>query len=207
MVGFVISINFNAMIKIHLTFKTPAFFMGFLLLALFSACDRSKSYQLTKNNVGPLNSSTQVFQLSRLFKDDSIKAILSEGVLGYQGAYSQEDDRYFVYSKKGAHLLTITPKEPLDSLSTLRNVVVHDPRYTTPEGLGLDSSFAEIHLLTRIGKVETTFTQALLFLDDLNATMTLNKADLGLRTSSLAPIQLEQIPDQVKPPSLVCWFD
>jgi hypothetical protein len=61
--------------------------------------------------------------------------------------------------------------------------------------------------MSRITKIEVTFTKAILFLDDLNATMTLNKSDLGIKTIRLEPIQLEQIPDAVKPQSFVIWFD
>jgi hypothetical protein len=114
---------------------------------------------------------------------------------------------YLVYAKGGKHLLTITPREPLDSLSTIRNVAIHDETYTTKNGIGLSSVFSEINLMSRIPKVEATFTKAILYLDDLNATMTLNKKDLGIKTIRLKPIQLDQIPDAAKPQSFVIWFD
>ena len=119
-----------------------------------------------------MNSKTAMHEIKNLFAKDSVVKILSEGMLGYRGAYSQEDDVYLVYAKGGKHLLTITPREPLDSMSTIRNVAVHDGIYTTKNGIGLNSVFSEINLMSRIPKVEATFTKAILFLDDLNATMT-----------------------------------
>jgi len=112
-----------------------------------------------------------------------------------------------IYSKKGKHLLTITPKEPLDSLSKIGFVDIFDPAYVTEKGIGLNSTFEEINLLTRIGKVEATFTKATLYLDELNATMTLDKQDLGIKTMTTSEIQLEQIPNLVKPKTFVVWFD
>ncbi len=189
------------MVKIATRFA----FLLFLIVGI--SCSNSSQFQLAKNQVGPLNSKTAMHEIKNLFAKDSVVKILSEGILGYRGAYSQEDDVYLVYAKGGKHLLTITPREPLDSLSTIRNVAVHDANYITENGIGLNSVFSEINLMSRITKTEVTFTKAILFLDDLNATMTLNKSDLGIKTIRLEPIQLEQIPDAVKPQSFVIWFD
>ena len=188
-------------------FKISFRFVIILFLALGISCSDSNQFQLAKNQVGPLNSKTKIHEIRDLFAKDSVVKILSEGMLGYRGAYSQEDDVYLVYAKGGKHLLTITPREPLDSLSTIRNVAIHDEIYTTKNGIGLSSVFSEINLMTRIPKVEATFTKAILYIDDLNATMTLNKKDLGIKTIRLKPIQLDQIPDAAKPQSFVIWFD
>jgi len=178
-----------------------------VVVVLLTACSNKDQFAIAKNKVGYITSETTAGEIEELFKRDSVVKHLSEGLLGYRGAYSQEDDKYLIYSKKGKHLLTITPKEPLDSLSKIGFVDIFDPAYVTEKGIGLNSTFEEINLLTRIGKVEATFTKATLYLDELNATMTLDKQDLGIKTMTTSEIQLEQIPNLVKPKTFVVWFD
>jgi len=171
------------------------------------SCSGKDEFSIEKNRVGCISSKTQVKEIYDLFKNDSVVAHLSEGILGYQGRYSQADDFYLIYSKEGKHLLTLTAKEPLDSLSTIRVVDIHDPIYKTKEGIGLNSTFEEINLAMNVSKVKSTFTKVVLYLDQLNATMTLDKLDLGINTIQTNDVQLEQIPNLVKPKSFVVWFD
>ncbi len=171
------------------------------------ACSKTNDFVVAMNQVGKLTSKTTVMEIETIFKKDSIVKRLSEGLLGFQGAYMQEDDKYLIYALDGKHLMTITPREPLDSLSTIRFVDIYDARYKTKEGIGLNSTFEEINLWTTIDKIETTFTKATLYLTALNATMTLDKKDLGIRSLSTEEVISEQIPNLVKPTSFVLWFE
>jgi len=150
-----------------------------VVVVLLTACSNKDQFAIAKNKVGYITSETTAGEIEELFKRDSVVK----------------------------HLLTITPKEPLDSLSKIGFVDIFDPAYVTEKGIGLNSTFEEINLLTRIGKVEATFTKATLYLDELNATMTLDKQDLGIKTMTTSEIQLEQIPNLVKPKTFVVWFD
>ena len=179
--------------------------LSFIVLLL--SCSTADDHTISKNKVGLVDSNTTVQEFDDIFENDSIVKHLSEGILGYQGRYAQDDDYYLIYSKKGTHLLTIIPKEPLDSLSTIRYVEIHDGMYTTEAGIGLNATFEEINLLEQITKVEATFTKVVLYLDLLNATMTLDKEDLGIHTIQTNDVQLEQIPNLAKPQSFVVWFD
>lgn len=188
--------------------KTSFKYFSFLIFIItVVACSGNDEFTVEKNRVGLVTSTTKVMEIDELFKNDSIVKRLSEGVLGYKGRYTQSDDFYLIYSKEGKHLLTLTPKEPLDSLSTIRIVDIHDGIYTTIDGIGLNSKFEEINLAMNITKIESTFTRVVLYLDQLNATMTLNKLDLGIKTIQTNDVQLEQIPNLVKPQSFVVWFD
>lgn len=182
--------------------------LSIAIVVLLAACSNNKDqFLIGKNKVGYLSSKTTVGEIESIFKNDSVVSHLSEGVLGYRGSYSSEDDKYLIYSKKGEHLLTITPKDALDSLSTIGFIEVFNKAYVTEKGIGLSSTFEEINLLTRINKVEATFTKATLYLDEFNATMTLDKKDLGLKSYTNTEIQLEQIPGLIKPKTLIVWFD
>ncbi len=188
--------------------KQMNFISVMLLTLLFLVgCSSKDKFRVAKNNVGYLNSKTTVQEIDALFENDSVVKHLSEGVLGYKGRYAQEDDKYLIYSKEGAHLMTLTPKEPLDSLSTLRYIDIYSTAYTTEKGIGLNSTFEEINFLENIVKTDATFTKVILYLDQLNATFTLDKKDVGITSLTTNEVQLEQIPNLAKPTSFVVWFD
>jgi hypothetical protein len=103
--------------------------------------------------------------------------------------------------------LTIIPKEQLDSTSTIKSIQIFDERFKTELGLSLASPFEEINLNNNIAKIETSLNSAILFIDELNATITLDKEELGLRSFSTQKVNLEQIPGLAKIKSYIIWFN
>lgn len=170
----------------------------------FYQCSNSK-FDIAKGKVGPLTTKTTVQELDKLFKNDSIVKVLSEGAKGDN--YFQEDDKYFIYEKGGKHLLTIVPKEQLDSTSTIRSIEILDSRYKTKSGLNINSNFQDINVNNKINKVETSFTSATLFLDELNATIAIDKEELGLKEFSTQKVSIEQIPDLARIKTFTVWFN
>lgn len=167
-------------------------------------CGNDK-FKISKGKVGELNSKTTVKQLASIFKNDSIVKVLSEGAKGDN--YFQDDDEYHIYNKKGNRLLTIIPKEQLDSSSTIKSVQIFDSRYKTENGLNINSTFEEINAQNKVDKVETSFSSATLFIDELNATIAIDKEDLGLKELANQKVSLEQIPDLAKIKSFIIWFN
>lgn len=172
---------------------------------LFIQCGNGNKFAISKGKVGKLTVTTTVEELDKIFANDSIVKNLSEGALGDN--YFQDDDEYKIFEKGGKHLLTIIPKEQLDSTSTIKSVQIFDPRYKTDLGLSLESTFEEIHLNNSISKVETSLNSATLFIDALNVTLTISKIELGLREFSSQQVSLEQIPDLAKLNSFIVWFN
>lgn len=170
---------------------------------IFIQCENNK-YDISKGKIGDLSTVTTIQELDKIFENDSIVKVLSEGTKGSN--YFQEDDKYLIYEKGGKHLLTIVPKEQLDSLSTIKSIEVFDARFKTASGLNINSSFQEINANNTISKVESSFLSATLFIDDLNATISLDKEDLGLKDFSTQKVTIEQIPDLAKIKSLTIWF-
>lgn len=180
--------------------------VGFVFFALLLVqCGNGNKFSIDKGKVGKLNTSTTVLELEAIFSKDSIVKNLSEGSLGDN--YFQDDDEYLIFEKGGNHLLTIIPKEQLDSSSTIKSVQIFDKRFKTTTGLSLESTFEEINLNNTITKVETSLSSATLFIDDLNATISLDKEELGLRDFSTQKISLEQIPDLARIKSYIIWFN
>ncbi|MEE9407304.1 MAG: hypothetical protein V3V28_04420 [Polaribacter sp.] len=178
------------------------------ILALFTlvlvSCGNNNKFKIEKGKVGQLTSKTTVLDLDNLFKNDSIVKNLSEGALGDN--YFQDDDEYLVYEKGGKLLLTIMPKEQLDSTSTIKSIEIHDARFKTESGIHFNSTFADINMVNK-PRVESTLSSVILFLDDLNATVAIDKEELGLKNFSAQKVTLEQIPDLAKMKSFVVWFN
>ena len=83
-------------------------FISFVaFLVALTSCSNKDAFTVEKNRVGVISSETKMMEIEGLFAKDSVVKRLSEGVLGYQGKYTQEDDFYLIYSKKS---LFITEK-------------------------------------------------------------------------------------------------
>ena len=175
-----------------------------LLLSIFS-CSDSEKFDIEKGKVGHLTTKTTIKELSEIFKNDSIVSNLSEGALGDN--YFQDDDEYLIYNKLGKHLLTIVPKEQLDTTSTIKSIQVFDDRFKTKTGLTIRTTFSDIRANNNINKIESSFSSATLFIDELNVTIAIDKQELGLKAFSNQKVTLEQIPDIAKMKSFIVWFN
>lgn len=174
------------------------------LAITFVQCSNNK-FEISKGKVGEITVKTTVQELDKMFKNDSIVKVLSEGAKGDD--YFQDDDEYKVYEKGGKHLLTIFPKEQLDSTSTIKSVQIFDQRYKTEDGLNINSTFGEINTKSKINNIETSISSATLFINELNATFAIDKEEMGLKELSNQKVSLEQIPDLAKTKSFIVWFD
>ena len=175
-----------------------------LISVVFIQCGNN-TYDISKGKIGKLNTKTTMKEIDGIFKNDSIVKVLSEGAKGAN--FFQEDDKYLIFEKGGKHLLTIIPQEQLDSISTIKSVEVFDERFKTKTGLNINSTFQEINANNVISKVESSFLSATLFIDDLNATISIDKEDLGLKDFSTQKVSKDQIPDLAKIKSLTIWFN
>ncbi|WP_272149423.1 hypothetical protein [Tenacibaculum aiptasiae] len=175
-----------------------------LMSVLFIQCGNSK-YDISKGKVGKLTTKTTMQEVEKIFKNDSVVKVLSEGAKGNN--MFQEDDKYMIYEKGGKHLLTIIPQEQLDSTSTIKSIEFFDNRFKTKSGLNISSTFQEIDANNTVNKVESSFSSATLFIDDLNATIAIDKEELGLKEFSTQRVTKEQIPDLAKIKSFTIWFN
>ncbi len=171
---------------------------------LIISCNKNDKFKIEKGKVGLISTLTTVKDLETIFKKDSLVKNLSEGALGDN--YFQDDDEFLVFEKGGKHLLTIVPKEQLDSTSTIKSIEIHDNRFKTKAGISLSSNFSEINANNSI-RPESTLQSVTLFLDELNATITIDKDELGIKDIITQKITLEQIPDLAKIKSFIVWFD
>ena len=135
----------------------------FLATSLFIVGCANGNFEIKKGKVGQITTKTTMNDLAQLFANDSIVKNLSEGATGYN--YLQDDDEYLIFEKGGKHLLTIVPKEQLDSTSTIKSIEIFDSRYATEDGLSLNSSFSEDTILKAQKSLEKDFQP----IDDMRA--------------------------------------
>ncbi|OIQ37887.1 MAG: hypothetical protein BM563_07495 [Bacteroidetes bacterium MedPE-SWsnd-G1] len=189
--------------------KRISIILGLLLIVLtITSCSRENKTIIEKNRVGLVCSQDLIGEIETIFANDSIVKNLSEGALGGgETKYVQDNDEYLVYSKQGKHLMTIVPNEQHDSASTIKYVQIVDPQFKSDKGLSLSSSFKDINVNYMINKVETSLSSATLYIDELNATIALDKKEIGVNPFSTQEIKIEQIPDMAKIKYLTIWFD
>ncbi len=172
-----------------------------VVFVLLIRCKEETNYTLASEQIGKITSTTQINELASIFENDSIASHLNENNIK-ESTY----DEYLVYNKQGKHLLTVTPKEEKDSTSVIDNVQIFDKKYKTIKGFGLGSSYKNIADNYTINKVQSTFSTAILFIDELNATVTIDKKELGIKDFGTQKIKLEQIPDLAKIKGVTFWF-
>ncbi len=187
-------------------FKKVAVFIGCLIL--FIQCSSGNEFLIEKGKVGSLTRETTVNDLSVIFKGDSIVSKLnSESTEEGQKLYSLNDDEFLIYSKGGEKMLEISFEIVEDSIKKINNVQLFNTKYATGKGLSLKSTFKELNEHYQVSKIETTLTSATLYIDELNATISIDKKELGLNTFSRDKIVAEQIPDNAKIKFFTIWFN
>ena len=179
-----------------------------ILSLAFVQCTKENPFLIEKNRVGKISNTDKVSDIELIFANDSIVKHLSEGNLGdVNTRFIQDNDEYLIYSKEGKHLLTLVSNTPSDSIATIKYIEIKNREYKTEKGLSLKSTFKEINTNYIINKVEVTLSSATLYIDELNATIAIDKSDLGIDSFSLDEIKVEQIPDLTKVKSITIWFD
>ena len=180
-----------------------------VVLFLFIQCSKENRYFVGKEQVGLINASTTVMDLKTIFKGDSIGVHLNSDLTKSENEqlFETASDEYEIFAADGKKLLEIVPLNLNDSLSKIKSVQIFDSRFTTEQGLNLHSTFKDIFENYTINKVETTLTSATLFIDELNATIAIDKEDLGIPKFSREQITVDQIPDIAKIKYFTIWFN
>jgi hypothetical protein len=161
-------------------------------------CTNENDTKIARNQLGKLNRNTNIEDLDKIFKKDSLVKLPEDGDVFYE---------YKIYNKQGHHLLTIKPKFKGDSLMGIENIQIFDSKYKTEKGISTASTFKDISNHYSINKIEPSFTSAIVFLDELNATIALDKKDLKLAEFDMNKIDKGQVPDLATIKFITLWFD
>lgn len=172
-----------------------------LIALVFVQCKKENNYTIAKGQLGKLTNQTSVKDLKSVFAKDSIVSRTTEAEFA-----DAPFDEYMVYAKNGKHLLTLIPKKEKDSTATVESIQIFDEKYKTVKGLNLNSTFKDVIDNYTVNKVESTFSSAVLFVDELNVTIAIDKKDLGIK-EGFQKVRLDQIPDTAKIKYFTLWFD
>lgn len=171
-------------------------FIFFLLLVLtiFSCGTDSSPYLIDSNRVGPLTRESQVNQLDSIFKNDSISRKTPAA-----GA-SASSNEIEIFDEDGTPLLILEPVQQFDSTSNIGYIQILDPRFETAKGLSTESTFGDVIKHYSISRIENTLNSAVVFIDELNLYLTIDKKELpsDLRYDTDTRIHQSQIPDDAK---------
>ena len=140
---------------------------------LATSCkNEADPFLVKEQNIGMLTDSTQIKDLDIIFAKDSIvKPIAGDEFAGSVNTIE-------VYETGGKHLLSITPKQVLDSTSTISIVKFKDPRYQTEKGVNSLSTFEDIEKNYTISKIQNSFKSASVFVKGSKMMFLFDKNDL-----------------------------
>ncbi|MCF4102312.1 hypothetical protein L1I30_11585 [Gillisia sp. M10.2A] len=166
-----------------------------VLAVLAMSCGRdSDPFLIINNRVGQLTKEIKINQLDSIFKGDSI--VRNTSSTKFLSATSDIE----IYDKEGAPLLILEPVQQFDSTSTVGYIQILDSRYQTDKGLSIKSTFGDVVEKYTISRIENTLNSAVVFIDELNLYLTIDKKELpsSLRYDTDSRITASQIPDNAK---------
>ncbi len=133
------------------------------------SCTSDNSYTIGLDHIGPLTKTATVNDVEQLFVNDSV--VFTKG----SGAFSVNETTITVFEKGGAKLVTLIPKTENDLSSTIENVRIFDPRYTTDKGIHLESVFKDIQSAYSIKRIDNLLDSVVLFLEESDIYITIDK--------------------------------
>ena len=162
---------------------------------LFISCNEgSDPFLITKHSVGLLTDSTAVKDIAKIFMKDSI-VNRNEG-----NDFTGSNNDIEVYDASGQLMLVLSPKERMDSTSTISTIKIVDPKYHTELGLNANSTFGDIEANYDISSIQNTIRNVVVFVNNINGFFTIDKMELPaeLRFDMSKDIESIHIPDQAK---------
>ncbi len=171
---------------------------------LATQCEKEKDtdFLISTDQVGKLGKKSLARDLELIYAEDSL--VMDTVKLSFGNGAS----KIKIFEKgKGAHLLTLTPNS--DSIATIQNVQINDPRFSTANGITIKSTFKDIKEKYPIKKIITSMNNVVILLKDNDIYFTIDKAELpaSLRYSANTNVEEVQIPDNAKIKYMMVGWD
>ncbi|MCO5725291.1 hypothetical protein [Robiginitalea marina] len=159
-------------------------------LLLQCSGEKEEHFLVGPERVGKLMRTHRLSQLDSIYRSDSLVRDTTRLNLGINGKIE-------VFEKGGRHLLTLSPGA--DTLKGVENIRIRDPRFKTPEGVGLQSTFGDITKAYEIRKVVSSPSNVLILLKNSPVYFTISREELpGAIRYSNQPIEAIQIPGEAR---------
>ncbi|MDG5493096.1 hypothetical protein [Psychroserpens sp. SPM9] len=180
----------NTFIK-HLSFIV-------IIAITFTNCTTEKKqnpFHIGKHHVGLLTDSTQVKDLKLIFPNDSIARFSIKG-----DEFTGQNNDIDIYSTEGKKLLSLTPRQALDSTSVIGSVHILSELYKTDKNISTLSTFKDINENYNISSIDNLINAVVISVNEINASFTIDKKELpaNLRFDMNLNIEAVQIPDEAK---------
>jgi len=167
------------------------------VILLFVQCAKEDKV-IRKRQLGEIDNNTTIAELDRIFARDSVEK------------YPEGEElvrEYRVYDESGEASLIFVPRIENDSIKSLELVKIFSKAYLTEKGISTASTFKDVAGQYSINKIEPSFSSAILFIDELNATISLDKKDLKIDEFDMREIREDQIPDLARIRYITLWFE
>ncbi len=166
----------------------------FISIGLIGCGRDSDPFLIDGTRVGSITKEVRINQLDSVFSEDSIVRT------GSGNLFLNSSNEIQIYDKEGKPLLILEPIQQFDSTSTIGYIQILDSRFQTEKGLSNMSTFGDVVENYRISRIENTINSAVVFIDELNLYLTIDKKELpaSLRFDTDAKISASQIPDNAK---------
>lgn len=168
-----------------------------LLIAsiLFTSCKKEQDpFQISKQHIGLLTDSTQVKDLETIYATDSL--------VKYIGGdeFTGNINDILIFEKGGKKLLSLTPRQALDSTSTIGSIQVFDERFKTDKNITKISTFKAITDQYKISRIDNLINSIVVSVDEINGAFTIDKKELpaNLRFDMNLNIEAAHIPNDAK---------
>lgn len=176
------------------------FFLFILCLSLgachhsvtsLNAPDPEEQFLIARNQVGPVKKGMTIKQLLSLLPDDQTKKLASRSELS-----SETANNYYIYDDSTRLLFIVSPRRKNDETSRISQVIIKDPRFRTPSGIGLNSTVGEIRHAYPESKIVPSVNNIILYIRELDANFELDKLHLSptIWNDTTGTIEIDSIP-------------
>ncbi|MBR9915416.1 MAG: hypothetical protein GYB32_11415 [Algicola sp.] len=169
------------------------FLIATLVLTNCTTEKKQDPFQVSKHHIGLLTDSMQVKDLKLAFPNDSIVKVTEDNE--FTGQINDID----IYSG-GSKILTLTPKQALDSTSVIESVQILSDQFKTDKNISTLSTFKDIQDNYKISSINNLIKSVVVSVNEINASFTIDKKELpaNLRYDMSLNIEAVQIPDHAK---------
>ena len=144
-----------------------------IITFLFTSCKKEQNpFEISNQHIGLLTDSTQVKDLKRVYANDSIVKFIGGD------EFTGNVNNIEIFEKGGKKLLTLTPKQSLDSTSTIAGIRILDARYKTNKNITVMSTFKDIKNNYKVSRISNLINSLVIAVDDINANFTIDKKEL-----------------------------
>ncbi|WP_339894376.1 hypothetical protein [uncultured Algibacter sp.] len=170
--------------------------LGLIIITfLFNCCKKEQNpFEISKQHIGLLTDSTQVKDLKSVYVNDSIVKFIGGD------EFTGNINNIEIFEKGGKKLLTLTPKQSLDSTSTIASIRILDERYKTNKNISAISTFKDLKANYKISRISNLINSIVIAVDEINANFTIDKKELpaNLRFDMDLKFEATHIPEHAK---------